>query len=435
MPLNVTVRHTPTCLDGIPAENGKKAKPGLRTKKLTPKELAVYRYCDCPKYFHGHHEGKYYPRTSLKARTWEEAEKALEKVKRGDQPTDGTPVAEVVAGWLGEVKQRGAGVGKKGGVAASTLTQWTNISNKLLAFCAKRRITIIRELGPKAINEWRAEWQTEQTNRGKGIAYNTALGRIEVLKLIFKFAMRMRYLTENPIVQVDFGKHDVEDDEDHQTMPLDEEGNANYRKLLKGIPKYLNQGRQRYGIITSKPDHVVALTELMYETGLRISDATMFLLDDVIVNEKGWGIYTTKQIKTKKLVTVGIPPELLKKLQALPRISLNYLFYDPRVVFHTYYRQLWNLLRDVGASVGIEEMRPHRLRDSFAVNRLNEEHFIQDVSLMLGHKSVAITERYYAPFVKSRQANLMAKRAALHSDPPTMPEKAIVVPIRKRHVG
>jgi integrase len=73
-------------------------------------------------------------------------------------------------------------------------------------------------------------------------------------------------------------------------------------------------------------------------------------------------------------------------------------------------------------------VRPHRFRDSFAVNKLNKDVPIEAVSKMLGHKSVATTEKYYAPWVKSRSEHL--RRAYLRSQEPTL-TPVNVVPISR----
>ena len=51
---------------------------------------------------------------------------------------------------------------------------------------------------------------------------------------------------------------------------------------------------------------------------------------------------------------------------------------------------------------------PHMFRDTFAVENLLAGVPIDQVSLLLGHKSVKITEKHYAPFVKARQEQLTA---------------------------
>ncbi len=51
----------------------------------------------------------------------------------------------------------------------------------------------------------------------------------------------------------------------------------------------------------------------------------------------------------------------------------------------------------------------HQLRDTFAVHHLLAGTLMQDLSLMLGHQSVRITESYYAPWVPERQEQLEEK--------------------------
>ncbi len=51
----------------------------------------------------------------------------------------------------------------------------------------------------------------------------------------------------------------------------------------------------------------------------------------------------------------------------------------------------------------------HQLRDTFAVNQLLNGTSMEDLSQMLSHKSVKITERYSAPWVPERQSALEQK--------------------------
>jgi integrase/recombinase XerD len=50
----------------------------------------------------------------------------------------------------------------------------------------------------------------------------------------------------------------------------------------------------------------------------------------------------------------------------------------------------------------------HRFRDTFAVELLLAGVPIDQVSVLLGHSSVKITEKSYAPWVKARQEQLEA---------------------------
>ena len=58
--------------------------------------------------------------------------------------------------------------------------------------------------------------------------------------------------------------------------------------------------------------------------------------------------------------------------------------------------------------VGVANFRPHRLRDTFAVKLLVAGVAIEDVSALLSHSSVRTTERYHAPWDRSRRDRLVA---------------------------
>ncbi|MGC1647732.1 MAG: tyrosine-type recombinase/integrase [Candidatus Sulfotelmatobacter sp.] len=54
----------------------------------------------------------------------------------------------------------------------------------------------------------------------------------------------------------------------------------------------------------------------------------------------------------------------------------------------------------------MKSCHPHMLRDTFAVEMLLAGVPLEQVSILLGHKSVKITEKHYAPWVKARQERL-----------------------------
>ena len=61
---------------------------------------------------------------------------------------------------------------------------------------------------------------------------------------------------------------------------------------------------------------------------------------------------------------------------------------------------------------------PHRLRDTFAVELLLAGVPLDRVSILLGHSSIRITERHYAPWTRSGQEQIEADlRAAWSNDP------------------
>jgi len=54
----------------------------------------------------------------------------------------------------------------------------------------------------------------------------------------------------------------------------------------------------------------------------------------------------------------------------------------------------------------VQGAHSHRFRDTFAVSPLEAGVSIENVSVLLGHSSVRITEQHYKPWVKTLQKKL-----------------------------
>ena len=67
---------------------------------------------------------------------------------------------------------------------------------------------------------------------------------------------------------------------------------------------------------------------------------------------------------------------------------------------------VYERMQSIGAKAGVADCRPHRLRDTFAVRALLSGMQLEDVSRLLGHSSVKVTETYYAKWVSSRKRRL-----------------------------
>ena len=161
-------------------------------------------------------------------------------------------------------------------------------------------------------------------------------------------------------------------------------------------------------------DTFTLLLKLMLETGLRVSDAVRF---DPRHCEKGefmWAYTFTpkKQRKNEKAKTVSVYlSEPLKTAIDNARwfsARLPFAYRPPAKEDETDYLApaVYERMQQIGKRAEIEDCRPHRLRDTFAVRCLQKGMALEDVSKLLGHSSVAVTERYYAKWVKKRKLRL-----------------------------
>jgi integrase len=113
-------------------------------------------------------------------------------------------------------------------------------------------------------------------------------------------------------------------------------------------------------------------------------------------------------------------------LGSLPNQNPRYFFWsgsgDPETCKRCWTRALARLFKvaEIKRLDGsVKRCHSHMFRDTFAVELLLSGVPIDQVSLLLGHSSVKVTERHYAPFVKARQEQLaQSARKAWHFEKP-----------------
>ena len=118
--------------------------------------------------------------------------------------------------------------------------------------------------------------------------------------------------------------------------------------------------------------------------------------------------------KTGTGVFVPLPPAVAEMLRALPNDHPDYFFWNPDrmkktsvvCVFGDWLRAVFD---KAGVTHGREEMLSHRFRHTFAVENLLANMPIERVSILLGHKTIRTTEKYYSAWVNERQTRLEAE--------------------------
>lgn len=140
-----------------------------------------------------------------------------------------------------------------------------------------------------------------------------------------------------------------------------------------------------------------AILLLLY-SGLRISDALKLkrsnLKDGVIV------------LRTEKCgtpVLLRLHPDCLEALESLPA-DRAYLLRGNES-HGAAYQRIWGAMRKLGSELGIE-IRPHGFRHTFACKLLRSGVDVKTVSRLLGHKSIATTEKHYLAFIPAYQQQM-----------------------------
>ena len=154
---------------------------------------------------------------------------------------------------------------------------------------------------------------------------------------------------------------------------------------------------------------VHGLFQLMRWSGLSIMDALTLRRDELLQRSGHYRIVTSRQ-KTGTDVSVPIPDEIAEELLAIPNDNPAYLFWSgvgARKSITGNWGKRFIVPAFKAAGVSREgHMLAHRLRDTFAVRLLEKGVPLEEVSKLLGHRSIKTTEKSYAAWVQGRQDRL-----------------------------
>jgi integrase len=158
-------------------------------------------------------------------------------------------------------------------------------------------------------------------------------------------------------------------------------------------------------------------------TGLRISDAVSLTTDRL--DGRKMFLYTAK---TGVPVYTILPDSVLRALEATPRVTETRFFWSGQGKRQTAVCDWQGKIKEVfdlaGIAKGLSNAVSHRLRDTFAVELLLAGVPIERLSMLLGHQSIRITEKHYAPWTRSRQEQIESDLTAAWKTDPMLSKKA-----------
>jgi integrase len=136
-------------------------------------------------------------------------------------------------------------------------------------------------------------------------------------------------------------------------------------------------------------------------SGLRIGDAIQLERTRLDKNDR----ILLYMEKTGEPLGVVIPPKIAAAMRKLP--GDKYFFWDGRANYKGVLRSWEYTLASLFKRAEIKKRaHPHMFRDTFAIELLLAGVPLDQVSKLLGHRSIKITERHYAPWVAARQKQL-----------------------------
>ena len=179
-------------------------------------------------------------------------------------------------------------------------------------------------------------------------------------------------------------------------------------KQEKPLPKFLSyaQIEELIAAAYAKNDYrwqrVAVMIELMYATGLRVSELVSLSLSAINYNKGLITIFGKGSKERLVPVASGTLDAVQKYLESRQNFlrsaqKSNWLFpsansADGHFTRDAFYKDLKNLAVENGINPHL--VSPHVLRHSFATHLLNNEADLRAVQKMLGHESIATTEIY-----------------------------------------
>lgn len=176
-------------------------------------------------------------------------------------------------------------------------------------------------------------------------------------------------------------------------------------KLENRLPGTLNREEMRQLVESVQGEAVLdvrdrAMLELLYASGLRVSEITGARLEHLSL-EEGWIRVTGKGSKTR-LVPVGeAARQALERYLQGARVTLvkpktaSWVFLNRNGGKLTTAR-VWQIVKERAARAGLdaEKIYPHLLRHSFATHLLQGGADLRVIQEMLGHADIATTQIY-----------------------------------------
>lgn len=229
----------------------------------------------------------------------------------------------------------------------------------------------------------------------KGLAAATIARKLAAIKAFYRFMTAEGYMDANPAEVVEAGTKGIK-------LP---------RVLSEDeVVRLLNQP----DITTAEGFRDRTMLEVLYATGMRVSELINLTLDRVDLNMK-YIIAFGKGSKERIVPLGSVAAEFLQQYLEKVRPKLTHEDRNTNIVFlafggHELTRQrFWQIIRAYGRKANINKaLTPHILRHSFATHLLDNGADLRSVQELLGHSDISTTQ-IYTHLTNKRLRDIYAK--------------------------
>lgn len=244
-----------------------------------------------------------------------------------------------------------------------------------------------------------------------GTAKGSMSRKLSSLRAFFRFMMRLRLVKVDPIA----GMHNPKQDHRHpKSLNVDQafalldgtpqprlDPSSDARQGVDGEQDHLPPQRRRKSIdpsiVAALRTRDIALAELLYGSGLRISEALW--LDVLDMDIRSGVVRVVGKGNKERLVPLSDTSR--EALQAWFALRLHIALDTEKALFvgargmRLNRRQANRIIEDLCKQVGLPQViSPHALRHSFATHLLEAGADLRSVQELLGHERLSTTQRY-----------------------------------------
>lgn len=386
----------------------------VRTLDLEPSAKKYYKPCDCAIWITGvNAKGEFVARQSTGLRDWSAAEAYLAKenervaaeIRLGE---NAVTLEEATTKFVDSHRAEGH-------IGPKTERQYRLVMSRFNRYARKQGITFAADVNYSLCKDFMTYGLENVTEDSTRSTYRAKL------KAFLGEAFSRKWIKEDLAEEIKNGKPPVEPGEpytpEEAALILEQA-----EKLNGGTTGYAANGRT-----------FRLLLEFMLETGLRVSDAIRYNPARAFKGKTGLWKYSYEpkkqpRKKQKKTALTFLSERLKLAIDQAEWFSRTLPFaYD--VVTKDddkHERAVYERMQAIGQRCVIEEekkdtkgkvirprrviddCRPHRLRDTFAVNKLEKGMALDDVSMLLAHASIQVTKDHYAKWTVGREDRLEA---------------------------
>jgi integrase/recombinase XerD len=258
------------------------------------------------------------------------------------------------------------------GLSENTIQSYSRDLTRFFQYLEKRGLSLL-DVGQSDIVDYMADLQD-------GLSIRSAARNLSAIKMFFRFLVYDGKIENSPVRLLKTPK-----------LP---------RKLpgvlsLEDVEQLLSQPDPSYHL--GQRDR--AMLELLYATGLRVSELVGLKLSSVNL-VAGYVRTIGKGSKERQVPMGGKAQEALRDYLAVGRVRLTKNNRVPQLFLNARGRPLtrqgfWKIIRQYGMKAGIKgPITPHVLRHSFASHLLEHGADLRAVQVMLGHADISTTQIY-----------------------------------------